>query len=137
MIMDNNSLFSDAQAVAATANSQSVDLGDDVGHGNAMYLHIGVTEDFAGLASVQVVLQHSDDNSTFEDVLTTMAVPVAKLTAGYRFAIDKIPCGTKKYVRVRYVVSGAGSAGKITAAITPTLQSWYTAGKKLGGQRSY
>lgn len=137
MILDKKSLFSDAQAFTATANSQSVDLGDDIGHGNLMGLNAAVVEDFTGLTSVQAILQDSDDNSNFADVLSTAAVPVAKLKAGYRFAIDAIPCATRRYVRLRYVVAGTGTGGKISAGVTPTLQNWYSAGQKLGGQRTY
>ncbi|WP_051560472.1 Bbp16 family capsid cement protein [Marinobacterium jannaschii] len=136
MLIDINTMFSDGQAVTATAAStKSLNLGEDIGHGNLMALVIAVSEVFAGLTSLQVVIQHSDDDSTWEDVLTTAAVPVADLVAGYRFMLDKIPYNTKPYVRLRYVVAGTGTGGKISAYVTPTLQEWYGHNQKLGGER--
>lgn len=134
MIFDQKNLFSDQQAITATAVSTNVidtgangtpygagaALGRDQGKGCVLPLFIGVTENFATLTSLTATVQHSDDNSSFSDVLGTPAIPVATLKAGYQFPIDSIPLTTtKRYIRLNYTVAGSNAtAGKITAGIT-------------------
>lgn len=133
MIFDSTNLFSDAQAVTVTAASTNViDLGAtdtpkhaanaitrDIGKGRPIDLRIQVVETFATLTSVTVAVQ-TDTVEGFGSAVTVLsspAVPLATLVAGYVFPIQWVPRGTlSRYVRLNYTVVGtAATAGKLTA----------------------
>ena len=140
MIFDKQSMFSDAQAITASAASTNViDLGAsgtpyggaaalvrDLGKSDAE-LNIQVVKDFATLTSLKVAVQTSDDEafSSPAIVLESEAIPLATLKAGYRFPITRVPEGTnKRYVRLYYTVAGTNAtAGTVTAGITLGNQS--------------
>lgn len=130
MRFDAQNLFSDAQAITATAASTNIIDGEvarDLGPGQPMPLAIQVVEDFATLTSLTVTLQ-GDDNASFSSpstLWTSPAVPAANLVAGYKFGIEYWPSGTKeRYYRLNYTVAGSNAtAGKITAGITDGVQS--------------
>lgn len=130
MILDNQTLFSDAQAVTASAASTNIlnlapratGLAFDVGRGVNVPLMIKVTEAFNNLTSLTVSIQ-TDDNVGFASpttIATTPAIPLASLLAGYVFPIDFLPRGiSEQYLRLYYTVAGtAPTTGKITAGIT-------------------
>lgn len=132
MILDNQTLFSDRQAVTASAASTNViDLGPinlgmvrDIGPGTAIPVLLQVVENFtaAGAATLTVAIQ-VDDNSAFSSpktVHTTAAIPVATLKAGYQLPLDWIPRGTdERFMRLNYTVAtGPFTAGRITAGVT-------------------
>lgn len=136
MILSANQLFSDDQAITATAISTNViDLGvrgtpydaaaaliGDVGKGTPVPVLIQVTEDFATLTSLTVTLE-TDAAATLDDapvVLATEVIAVADLVAGKQTHMQFLPNGvTGRYLGVRYTVTGSdASAGKITAGIT-------------------
>lgn len=129
MIFDNTLKFSSDQAVTATAVSENViDLGvsgRDIGIGTEVPLRVAVTSDFAGLTSLQVTVQTSDSESTgYEDVISTSAVDVGSLKAGYAFNINQVPKGVLgRYVRLNYTVAGTGTAGTVNAGITAGNQN--------------
>lgn len=131
MILDNQTLFSDQQAVTATAASTNViDLGPintgirrDIGPGKPIPVLIQVTEDFdaAGAATLAVALQ-VDDNSSFSSPKTVASlapIALADLVAGYQVPLDYIPRGTdERYLRLNYTVAtGPMTAGKVHAGI--------------------
>ena len=130
MILDNQTLFSDAQAITADAGStNTIDLAPiasgivrDIGAGIGIPLAIQVVEAFNNLTSLAVLVQ-VDDNTSFSSaktVATTPAIALASLVAGYRFNIDYVPRGTdERYMRLYYDITGtAPTTGKITAGIT-------------------
>lgn len=122
MILDAQNLFSDDQAITATAVSENViDLGSDgAGPGEPLELLAQVTEDFATLTSLNVEIQ-TDDNSAFSSPTTvgsTGAVAAADLVAGYQFRVRALPHGLQRYVRLNYVVAGTNAtAGKVVSGI--------------------
>lgn len=135
MIFSKQDLFSEGQAVTATAASTNViDLGEqgtvvgqsaalayDHGQGGYIPLQIQVTETFATLTSLTVTVE-TDDNAAFSSattVATTIATAVASLKAGYVFELTALPIRvTERYVRLKYTVGGSNAtAGKITAGI--------------------
>ncbi|GGE55686.1 hypothetical protein GCM10007276_35950 [Agaricicola taiwanensis] len=140
MIFDKTTLFSDAQAVTASAASTHVvDLGAtdrvlgasanlrrDIGRGTPVPLSVQVVEDFAGLTSLTVAIQTSDDAAFGSGVTThasSGAVPVAELKAGWTSTLHYMPPagpeGMKRYLRLNYTVAGSNaSSGKITAGVT-------------------
>jgi len=141
MIFDKTTLFSDAQAITATAASTNVidlrangtvygytvALRRDEGKGNAVPLWIGVVEAFNTLTSLTVSVE-TDDNEAFSSaktVATTGAVLLADLTLGKQFSLDTLPLGTdERFLRLKYTVAGsAPTLGKITAGITAGNQT--------------
>lgn len=130
MILDNQTLFSDAQAIVADAGSTNqIDLSpratgiiNDIGPGNLVPLFIQVVEDFNNLTSMVVSVQ-IDEDSAFGSpttVVSTAAIPLATLKAGYKFNLDWVPRLTnERYVRVFYDITGtAPTTGKITAGVS-------------------
>lgn len=141
MILDNLNLFSDQQAITATANStNSIDLGAP---GIAKYnqaqlkrrlahkmvpLMVLVTQTFDNLTSLKIILQ-SDDDSAFgspKEVAST-TVLLADLKAGFYWPVDKLPRNiTERYIRMRYEVTGtAPTAGKISAGVVGAVDGGY------------
>lgn len=136
-------MFSNAQVVTATAVSTDVlDLGlpsvnprsatgarfiVSHGAGNAgdFALVCKVGADFAGLTSIDVQLQVSNDNSAYTTIATTGAIPLSKLKAGYEFGFHGLPLEAKgRYLRLNYVVTGTGTGGgQITAGIADGFQT--------------
>jgi hypothetical protein len=133
MIFDSTNLFSDAQAITATAVSTNViDLGAtdtpkhganaitrDIGKGSPIHMRLQVVQAFATLTSLIVGVQVDtvENFASPTTVLSSPAVPVADLIAGYVFPIQWVPRGTaQRYMRLNYTVAGTdASAGKITA----------------------
>ncbi|CDN96085.1 Bbp16 family capsid cement protein [Agrobacterium tumefaciens] len=137
MIFDAQNLFSDAQAITASAVSTNViDFGQpgkpvgaaaalrkDLGRGKKIDLRVQMVEAAlaAGAATLTVELQ-TDDNEAFSSpktVFTSGAIPKASLVAGYVFPLDYFPRGTdERYARLNYTVAnGPLTAGKITAGV--------------------
>ncbi|ELY4417412.1 hypothetical protein SMZ51_001974 [Cronobacter sakazakii] len=122
MLLDQQALFSAAQAITATAASTNViDTGSakDVGKGGDVPLLIQVVEDFNNLTSLTVAVQ-TDDNAAFSsptDVIS-MVIPVASLVSGYKTPVITLPMKMERYVRLNYTVTGtAPTTGKVTAGI--------------------
>ena len=130
MILDNQTLFSNAQAITADAGSTNqIDLSPlgasiirDIGPGSQVPLFIQVVEAFNDLTSLTVSVQVDNDRSfgSPTTVVSTAAIPLASLVAGYKFNLDFVPRLTnERYMRVYYDVTGtAPTTGKITAGIS-------------------
>ena len=121
-ILDANLLFSKDQAITTTANSSVIDLqepGDAVGQ--ELTIRTVVTNTFAGLTNVQIKLQTSADNGTWEDALLSPTIPLAKLKKGAEIFCVRVPHGLKRYVRMNYVVSGTGTAGTLYSYMSKEL----------------
>ena len=142
MIMDRSLLFSDGQAITATAASTNlVDLGAtgtvygaaspivrDVGEGERSDLYVGVTQSFNNLTSLTISVE-TDDNAGFSTpttVFTSPAYTLAQLATGATYLLpDQVTVGTnERYVRLKYTVAGtAPTLGKITAGVVMARQS--------------
>lgn len=131
MILDNQTLLSNQQAITASAASTNIiDLGPintgivrDIGKGHPIPILVQVTEDFAaaGAGTLTVAIQ-TDDNSAFSSaktVYTTAALALADLKAGRQITLDYIPRGTnERFMRLNYTVgTGPMTAGKVHAGI--------------------
>lgn len=132
MLFSKDELFSDDQAITATAVSTNViDLGDkdDVfSNGKPVPILIQVTETFATLTSLQVAVQADDDEAfgSATTVVTTAAIAAATLVAGYKFVVNYVPRVSERYLRLSYTVAGSdATAGKITAGIIMADQTNY------------
>lgn len=128
MLLDQQALFSAAQAITATAASTNViDAGSnkDVGKYGDIPLLIQVVESFNTLTSLTVTVQ-TDDNSAFSsatDVLS-LTIPLASLVQGYKSPVITLPMKIERYIRLNYTVTGtAPTAGKVTAGITGGVQT--------------
>ncbi|ELY2668220.1 hypothetical protein SMC08_003959 [Cronobacter sakazakii] len=128
MLLDQQALFSAAQAITATAASTNViDTGSakDVGKDGDVPLLIQVVEGFNNLTSLTVAVQ-TDDNAAFSsptDVIS-MVIPVASLVSGYKTPVITLPMKMGRYVRLNYTVTGtAPTTGKVTAGIVGGVQT--------------
>lgn len=122
MIIDRENMFSNGKAVTASGASDAVDLsagGDAIGQELTFHAIVGAT--FAGLTSLAVKIQTSDDNATWTDSVSGPAVPLAELVAGKDVFCVRVPQGLKRYVRLYYTVSGTGTAGTITSFMSKDL----------------
>jgi hypothetical protein len=142
MIVDNTLVFSDSQAVTATAAStNTIDLGAagtpagasaaltfDIGKGTNIPILIEVTEAFATLTSLTFSLE-TDDNTSFSSPTTVAqgpAVLAAALTLGAVINFPaEVPIGVaERYLRLKYTVGGSSAtAGKIFAGIVAARQT--------------
>lgn len=142
MIMDRTLLFSDGQAITATAASTNVvDLGAtgtvygasspmvrDIGGGAKVPLYVGVTQSFNNLTSLTITIE-TDDNAGFSSATTVWTSPaytLAQLATGAKYLLpDVLPMGTnERYVRLKYTVAGtAPTLGKITAGVVDGRQT--------------
>jgi len=147
MIYDALGLFSDSQAITATAPSTNtidlkatgtpyggVQLVRDIGKGECLNLSVTVNEAFNNLTSLTISVE-TDDNSAFSSaatVFTTPAIPLASLVLGYSVPmLTEFPEGTKEqYVRLKYTVAGtAPTTGKITAGVVAARQTNFVGGQ--------
>ena len=128
MLLDMETLFSDAQAVTTTAASTNVVKAantsngmTEIAFGQPIPLLVQVVETFAGATTVKVAVQTATDAAftTPVTLVESAAVSGSDLVAGYKFPIPYIPKGNKGYLRMYYTVttSGTVTAGKITAGI--------------------
>jgi hypothetical protein len=134
MILDSQALFSDDQAITATAISTNVlDLGvpgtprkgnalvRDVGPGNPLTLLCQVTETFDACTSIAITVEVSAAAAlTSSKVLSSQTILLADLVRGKQLNIQAIPNDADlRYLGIRYTVAGsAPTVGKFTAGIS-------------------
>jgi len=134
MILDNRAIFSDQQAITATAAStnvmdlQALGLTYDLVQLKRRQgikdipLFLKVTEDFDALTSLTIAIETSDAEGFGSGVVTVFSVSVllADLVVGYKFPLPYLPKNiTKRYVRFKYTVSGSNpTVGKISSGLT-------------------
>lgn len=137
MIFDKQTMFSDAQAITASAAStNAIDLGPqkiarDIGKGTPIPLLIQVVEAFDSAAddeTLTVALQmDSTDTFTPDKTISLGTISNADLKkVGTRIPFQAIPDGVDmRYIRLYYTVAGTGNftAGKITAGIVMGRQT--------------
>lgn len=144
MIFDKTNLFSDKQAITASAASTNViDLGAtgtvygatgamtrDIGPGKKIPLLVQVTETFDTAAedgTLTIAIQlDSTESFTPDKSIALGTFTEAQLVAGFQIPFEVVPNGVNlRYARLYYTVGGAGNftAGKITAGITMAVQT--------------
>lgn len=133
-MLDNEIIFSAAQAVTATGDTASTNVYDsggangqgDMGQtGENLWFNVIVntTATSGGSATVQAVLQDSADNATFADVVIGKAIAVASVTAGSILLQVQPPPGMREYSRIVYRIGTAVlTAGKFDAYVSNTIQ---------------
>jgi hypothetical protein len=127
MILDKENLFSEDQAITATAVSTNViDLDKaGMGKGEPVYVFAQVTEDFATLTSLQIDVQ-TDTVAAFSSPTTLQgaSVAVAGLTAGKQIPLGILTGDVEQFVRLNYTVTGSNAtAGKFVSGLTLDVQT--------------
>jgi hypothetical protein len=130
MIKDAKLVYSDAQAVTASAASASVldhqAAGDALGMELYLVVLVDTTADSAGdAATVQVALQTSSDEAFTSPVtlIETAAIAQASVTAGAYLVKAKLPIGLLRYSRVYFTIGTENlTAGKFDAFLTPNVE---------------
>lgn len=133
MIFSLQQLFSDDQAITASADSTNViDLGvagtpfgaaaalnRDIGKGAKVPILIQVTEAFNNLTSLEIKISTGATTALGTEIVSK-TVLLADLVAGYQFPVDVLPNEiTERYLGIEYVVAGTPpTTGKVTAGIT-------------------
>lgn len=136
MILSEQQIFSDKQAVTATAVSTNViDLGvagvpygaaaalnHDVGKGAKVPVLAQVTTAFgtaAGMTALTIAIE-TGATAALGTVVLSQTILLADLVAGKQVSFDVLPNDlNKRYLGFRYTpVTGNANAGNITAAIT-------------------
>lgn len=133
-IFDAELMFSDAQAVTATANSSVIDCGQDkltTGLNGAMDLFVLIQPvvDFTGTGTVQISLMHCDEKAGTYSTLT--ALPATAATALKRELIP-MPLEHKQFLKLVYTVDGTVADGKFTAGITRSIDLQQTYSREDG-----
>lgn len=138
MIFDITNMFSDAQAITATAGSTNTinngpiatGLTRDIGKGVKIPILIQVVETFDTAAedgTLTIALElDSTDTFTPDKSIDLGTFTEAELVAGFQLPWDYMPNGVNyQYMRLKYTVGGAGNftAGKITAGIVMGVQT--------------
>ena len=136
MITDALLRVSDAQAVTTTAvSTNTIDLlqARDIGEGKDLYAAFNVTTALAGGTSVKFEVIIADNAALSSNVVvvgSSDAILTAALVAGYSTAVrinPQIASLGKRYMGVRYTVSGTYTSGNVTADIVEAIQD----GKKF------
>lgn len=132
MIIDSQSLFSDAQAVtAAAASTNYIDLkvaNAQLGNGEPLYIHLNVDVALtdSGSDSTVAVTIEQDDNTSFSSATSvqTLFTVAATAAAGTVYKAYIAPgVITERYIRLYYTpANGNLTTGSFTAAIVHTIQ---------------
>ncbi len=121
MILDEQNLFSDNQAITATAASDNIlNLGKrEISFATPVELFIQVTETFDQLTDLTIAVQSSDKEDFSSPVtLIEQNIQLDDLVKGKVSSIKFLPKGNLGYVRLYYTVNGTEpSKGKIFAGI--------------------
>jgi len=124
MIIDNELVLSDEQAITASANSTNVlDLNTaERAPGNPLCIASYVNEDFNNLTSLEFKVQSCAVEGFSSGVVDHQKVVVAAadLVKGKKVDLGKLLDGTLQYVRVAYTVTGTNpTTGKVSTMIEP------------------
>ena len=135
MLIDNLNLFSDSQAITATADStKKVNLnpGKLVGKGEPLLIDVRVTEAFNNLTSLKVELHQSTTEGGTYALVPGMSetILLAGLTKGATFkGIQRLARGaTGPWYKLVYTVTGtAPTTGKIFSSFVREIPDSYEA----------
>lgn len=124
-LLDNELIFSRAQAITADAGSTDViDLRNAVGSapGNEVRVIANIDQSFNNLTSLGFIVQTCADPAFGSGVVSHQTITrlLAQLTAGQRIDLGEVPDGALRYLRVFYDVTGtAPTLGQVTSFLEP------------------
>ena len=126
MYIDAQNLFSDAQALSATAASTNViDLGIDgnlgIGEMMAVMISVDVAADDSDADETYVVAIETDDNDAFASAAELGSLTIVRgAAAGVRkvFILPKSE-DVERYVRLNFTLGGTTPSVTVTAALVP------------------
>lgn len=126
MILDEQGLFSNKQAVTESCVSENVlDMGKrEVSFGTPVGLFIQIAETFNNLTSLSIKVQTSmeEDFSSSVD-LVEQKMLLEELTKGAVFSIKFLPKGNLGFLRLVYTVDGTNpTQGAIIAGVVDGVQ---------------
>ena len=118
MLLDNENLFCENQEITSgEIYSQNI---INFGKNDVSFAPVVVqaVADFTGLNSLKVVFETSID-SDFSDAiaLAESTLSQAELKAGATYPITFLPKGNKGYMRLKFVVDGVETTGKMTSGV--------------------
>lgn len=125
LYLDKRLEFSENQAITASVESENaLDFGVEHGSAAGKAIDIRIKEDFAGGTSLQFVLQDSADGTTYTDKLTSPAFQAAQLKAKGEdvFYSLAIPKGLRRFIRLKYAVTGTFTKGKVHAILNTEVR---------------
>ncbi len=132
MYLDAELLFSHAQKITATQNSEKcLDLGAMEGTGMPIFPFVQVVEGFAGLTSLTVHIQSSNADKAmaelteddWQTVLSGQKLPLSDITKPCSLAFGSLPPRSGKYLRIKYEVEGTAAKGAVTAGLALDRQA--------------
>jgi hypothetical protein len=132
-----NTTFQTVTGSGSVLSTDVIDLSHnrDIGEGYDLYLRAQVGAAFAGATAVEIQAVCADDaalSTNLAVIASTGAVPVAKLTAGARFAArlnPRIGNAGQRYLGARFVLTGTGTAGSVFADFGLEIADGATGGK--------
>lgn len=127
MPIHDNEYLAKEQAVteASTASTNTVNTNKVKNSTGNQKLNVvcQVVEAFANLTDITVEVEHSDDDQSFS-LAGVSSGAVASAPLGTILLAHALPDNLKKYVRLKLTVNGTSVTGKITAYMTPYLDSF-------------
>lgn len=125
MYTDAHNLFSDAQALTATAVSTNIiDLGSDrnIGQGEpmAVVIQTDVAADFTTANETYQIDIQTDDNDSFSSaVVISRRIPTAaQLPLGSKLVMP-LPHDNERYLRLNFTLGGTTPTWTVTAYLVP------------------
>ena len=125
MILDNQLVFSDAQALTTTAVSTNViDLGADgnigIGEPMGVVITVDVALDGTTTDETYVVTVQSGSSATPTTVIATRAITYTEGVLGAQFVIPLPPdLSGARYLRLNYTLGGTTPTATLTAVLQP------------------
>ena len=118
MLLDNENLFCENQEIT-TGEIYSQNI-INFGKNDVSFAPVVVqaVADFTGLTNLKVVFETSTSADFSETVVLAESILAqSELKAGSTFPITFLPKGNKGYMRLKFVVEGAETTGKITSGV--------------------
>jgi len=125
LYLDKKLEFSENQAITGTAESENaLDFGVENGSAAGKAIDIRIKEDFIGGTSLQFVLQDSADGVSYTDKLTSLTFQTTQLKAKGEdvFYSLAIPKGLRRFIRLKYAVTGTFTKGKVHAILNTEVR---------------
>lgn len=126
MYIDKSLIYSDDQAITATAAStvvvNAVKAGGPL---QKLFLYLKISEAFNTLTSLTIAFQTSDDNFSVDTTeVFSKTILLADLTLNAEVLKIDLPMNLKQYTRFNYTVTGTPpTTGKIYSAVVEQIDN--------------